>query len=1603
MRNRGIFLLALGLLLFALGCNILEDNPQPATQEKTSVSLKLPQNNSFHTIPKIDFVWEGNANNYYLYLKKPDQPETMINDGGVGKSFSKDNLRKGLYYWRVIGYRGYDKDGEDELFSFIMEDTVNIELLYPTNGATALPESFTFSWKSNGDTFFLYLDKDKTTPTTLFTKTVDTSFAGANMPFGNSTYYWFVSAKSAGGQLISSPTYSFTTDSIISLSLLEPLDSVILATNSDTLVWSSDANTFAVYADVNPNPTTLLTSSTTSKTHPISGFDFLTRIYWKVVAKNTSSGQTKSATGSFVPVEKLDPIKLSKVYGGEDSTKTTVQVSWNRGNATGFKVVWSGDKSNLSRSKAIGSSDTTYSITEGLSYGANKYYYRVFAYKTFNQVDSTIIDSFITNNQIDVELTSPKNRDTLIVSSDSATLSWSSSGDSFYIYLDTLADFSTKVLVASTTDTLAKAKVNKFEKIHYWKVSAVDTSNNITITKNDSFVPVEKLDTTLLLSPADDSSGMITPVPLIWRKNNANSYEVLWGSDVNNLTNSIEAQGDTMARIVGIPYNGATYYWKVVSTKAGSQRSSSETRSFTMDVGLYLSLDYPVDTVIVDTFDVVFRWTSSLDSFALYSDGNANPTAFVGSTTNKTFTHTIAAFETLYYWQILAKDLSTGRVDSAVTSFVAVQKLKNTTLLSPFNGQQGVSIAPLAKWSNGNAQSYKVYWGTDSANWSDSSASTTKDTLTLGGLSYGPNTYFWQVKSFKKANQTGKSAVYGFATDTPLNLTIVPPATQVGDTIISDSQKYVMSWTSNGDSFYLERGTDPNFSSVNISVQNTSSPFIDTSSATPLIYGTKYYWRVIATDTSSKQKDTLSDTFVVIQTLDTTALLSPSSGITGRNILQVVDWSNTNAEFYKLYWGPTSSANANSLTIADTTSLSTLGGFSYGNNAVYWKVVAYKAANQSNTSSTWSFTTDQLLTLSMDKSDQTVADTIISDSAKKSFVWSSNADTYHIYVDDNSDFSSPAIDVDLKDTFYQWNVLNFEQTYFWKVVATDTSSNQIDTLIDTFVVVETIDTAKLLSPTNGTMGTGVSVPVIWDSVNANSYEIYYGTTNPPAANFAKTDDTTHTITGLSYGNNTYFWQVKSFKKGNQTSTSEVYSFSTEEQLGLTLTAPNKDTVVSLNKTFTFKWTKSGSPDEMTIRFGTTPDPNSITYSAGPLDSLIQSFYTFKWDEKIYWEVTVKSSSTGQTFEQSSAFTPVEVLKKPTLVFPNNLDSLVDTAFTFKWSRGNANSFKIYWSKDSTFTTSSSGTPNDSTFDVSRLGFDSTYFWRVVAYKKGGQIDTSVVWKFKTEPEVLLTHIAGDSLFATPQSYRFKNADFVVYDWRVNDTSLAKVNIPMKDSSNSGGTDYSTNGSNAVFFDSVIWGNDYGSENKGGIYIFGDGNDSIILTPPVVLASDFTIMGSINLEETKGSSADGLFFDSNGNNDFNFTSNYAQFDTSTVDAIKSESKTGSAWNSHILKREASALKIYKNGVADAASGSWSGPLSINQLASSRTPGEMRGEIELFLVFNKALSNAQIGRFATGDFTTILNSDLFAGNWSVVATAIKDGVAQGTIYSNSIAKN
>ena len=694
--------------------------------------------------------------------------------------------------------------------------------------------------------------------------------------------------------------------------------------------------------------------------------------------------------------------------------------------------------------------------------------------------------------------------------------------------------------------------------------------------------------------------------------------------------------------------------------------------------------------------------------------------------------------------------------------------LNAPTLSSPSDGIiYTTSVQPTVSWNSvSGANKYILDWDTISSFSSPKfrTFTTTYTYVTLNALLYGTK-YYWRVRAVNEsANDTSDySAVRNFTTCS------APTLSSPNDGIVYTSiVRPTVSWnTITGvGSYILEWDTVPLFSSTMFRTFTTTSTSV---SINGLQYGTKYYWRVKATNSNDSDTSSYSEVRN-FTTCSAPILSSPSNGMVYTTMVRPsVSWNSiTGAGSYILEWDTVSSFSSTMFRTYTTSSTSIyINGLLYSTK--YYCRVKATNTNDSDTSSyseVWNFTTAGTVTLSSPTNNPSPTGRFYS---RQYLRWNTlpGSSEYMIQLDTTSDFSSSVlrnVSVSISstntDSYYEKCVydLYYGTMYYWRVCAI--SSVDTTDWSETWQF-HTMDDVQLFFPSdtsaNGTYFTRQEFQ--WqNSLGSTLYIIQLDTTPSFSSGLLQTYTATNTnsntdtyrsktISDMRYGT-MYYWRVCSANAVDTSGWSATWRFHTTDWVALYYLPNDTSSTVGYYTRQELEWKNSKGSKSYILQLDTVPSFDSgllqsidVSSSTTNTDTYIYKYVSdMRYGTMYYWRVCAINNADTSGWSDTWQFHTVDwvVLDSPS----NNSTGLAVSSRTLYWknSRGSS-SYIVQVDTTTNFNSEllrnvsvSSSTTNTDTYkstSITNMLYGTTYYWRVCAANAVDTSGWSSVWNFTT--------------------------------------------------------------------------------------------------------------------------------------------------------------------------------------------------------------------------------------------------------------------------------
>ena len=912
----------------------------------------------------------------------------------------------------------------------------------------------------------------------------------------------------------------------------------------------------------------------------------------------------------------------------------------------------------------------------------------------------------------------------------------------------------TPLLVNQTTagDQIPAGTLQNNTK-YYWRVSAIgangDTSTypstawNFTTIVDTPTVPV-------LLTPVDAARSLPTNPTLTWADTGGTTFRLQVASDAGftNLVFNDSTITTKTRQLTGLA-NNAVFYWRVSAKNVAATTGFSSTRSFSTQLA-QVPLVFPASGATGQAIDLILAWqpVSGAASYRLQVSTSTTFSPALVSTSTALDQYTLSGLtnNTKYYWRVSAVNAGgdTSTYPTTAWNFTTIVDTPSVPALpAPIANARSLPQNPTLAWDATGATSYRLQVATDAAFAAlilNDSTITTKSKQ-ISGLAYDTR-YYWRVRAKNAAALSSFSETRSFTTLLP---TVAVPAPATGT--VNQPVSLQLAWQAvSGAEIYL------------VQVSPTQSPFAPTilnaTTANPSVsvsglqYNTKYYWRVSARNANGDSSVFQATPWNFSTRIPAPLPSSPSNGARNQSVSPVLAWNSSAGAFrYRLQVSedPTFAGGAlfDDSTLSNTT-LSRQVGPLGSSRTYYWRLNARNdlGTSTSDWSEVWAFTT---------RIDTPSVPTLLSPAAGSQDVpvsltlsWnpSAGAALYTVQVAYDSLFTQKLVDgPPVIGTSLAVGPLLNNSRYYWRVNAlnaTGTASSPFSAAWSFKTIIALPDVPVTVMPASGAVNQPQVVSLSWRRANsASTYRLEVATDSRfegiPVIDSTGIVDTSVAV-GPLVNNAYYYWRVTSSNALGNSTPSPVSSFSTViAPAGLV--APPTD-ATNLSTPITFAWSPVTGAASYRLQVATEP-----TFAARVTDdSLIAGtsriVSSLSVSKKYYWRVMTSSATNGVSVSPVWNFTTtIYQPDVPTLALPAHNSAGQPVRLMLRWLAAlGAKSYRLQVGTNPAFLTGIVfDTPGlaDTAQLLTTLQYNTTYYWRVMAFNDVGPSDYSAVWNFTT--------------------------------------------------------------------------------------------------------------------------------------------------------------------------------------------------------------------------------------------------------------------------------
>ena len=362
---------------------------------------------------------------------------------------------------------------------------------------------------------------------------------------------------------------------------------------------------------------------------------------------------------------------------------------------------------------------------------------------------------------------------------------------------------------------------------------------------------------------------------------------------------------------------------------------------------------------------------------------------------------------------------------------------------------------------------------------------------------------------------------------------------------LNNDPNVLLDWTAitGATGYEYKLSTSPTFLGASIQTVTGTSQ----ASTSNLLFGTLYYWQVRAIKTTAPVDSSSWSATWNFTTLDQIALVSPSNGFVNLDPNVLLDWTAiygiTN---YDYQWDTVATFNSplNTYGSVGATSQVSTANLRFGTK-YYWRVRARHAADTTQWSATWNFTTiDFVVHVSP-------ANNSVGISLNPIIDWSPipGITGYQYRYSTDINFTNPVLFTPIGNTSQATlSNLSYGTDYFWQIRAYHAADTTEWTLPWSFTTLYQIIAAPFLTEPSNTF-TGIpttGTTLQWTSVStATSYQYQLDDNSAFSTPLSNIVITLTAATGTLVAGTTYYWRVRAANGSGYSPWSVIWSFSTE--------------------------------------------------------------------------------------------------------------------------------------------------------------------------------------------------------------------------------------------------------------------------------------------------------------------------------------------------------------------------------------------------------------------------------------------------------------------------
>jgi len=767
----------------------------------------------------------------------------------------------------------------------------------------------------------------------------------------------------------------------------------------------------------------------------------------------------------------------------------------------------------------------------------------------------------------DPVLASPSNGATGV--SISPTLTWNAvqGAASYHLQVATDVNFNNRVVNETTLTGTTHAVAGLAHNTRYfWRLKASNAAGASGWSAVSNFTtegaPTTPPPAPVLASPSNGATGVSINPTLTWNvAQGADSYHLQVATDVNfnNVFVDEAALAAVTHAISGLNYV-ASYFWRVRGNNEGGAGPWSSVSRFTTEQAPVVPPPAPVlaspsDGAAGVSINPTLTWNVAQGAVTYHlqmtlgtDPGFNTPMVNDNAVTELSYALAGLSHSTQYLWRVKASNSSGSSGWSAVWDYTTEQAPvvppPAPVLASPSNGAGNIETEVALTWQTASgADTYRLQVALDQnfANLVVNDGSLTSTTEMVTGLVHATE-YFWRVRGTNLGGAGLWSPTWRFTTEQaqaplPEKPHLLEPAH--GAMGVSANPTLVWQAANHATHYHVQVSTSRYFSQRALDEPNLTSSSFDASG---LEYGTKYFWRVRASNATGSSEWSFTFRFktenapVVVPPAPT--LASPANGAANVSVNPTLVWNAVQgADSYRLQVATDAGFGNMVFNQSGLTNTARQVPGLQNDRQYFWRVSASNAGGVGSWSSIWAFATQGSPQLPPNTPRLLEpAHGVDGISVTPTFRWIDvpNTTNFQLQVSTSRKFSTLIVnEKNLTEASFQASGLQYGRRYFWRVRARNaagTSQWSSTWQFNTTNEGRGLAAPPLVEPSNASVGVSPSVLLVWASASgASAYRLQVAERD----DFSKMVVDEGDLTSNTYEveeldeQTTYYWRVQS--------------------------------------------------------------------------------------------------------------------------------------------------------------------------------------------------------------------------------------------------------------------------------------------------------------------------------------------------------------------------------------------------------------------------------------------------------------------------------------------